>query len=167
MSYKDDLEIDRFALDTEWMKQPVLFAKWGEAEAEAEDKRDKLKDQMSVIESDLAKKVREDPTKYGLKEKPTESAINDVVNLHPDYRKVVSDYMEAVKTAKIMTIATRAFEHRKRALEKESELWIAGYYSDPKIKSERREDISGDNVAKHREVLAQSPRGLRRRERTS
>ena len=46
MSYKHDLEIDRFALDVEWMKQPILFAQYGEEEAITENKRDKIKDRV-------------------------------------------------------------------------------------------------------------------------
>jgi len=83
--------------------------------------------------------------------------------LEPEYQEASSKYFQSIKNAKILDAAREAFEHKKKALEKMSELWISGYWSDPKISKEARGMAEDASSIKHRDALENNTRLKRRR----
>lgn len=128
MDYKSDIRLDKMHLDLEWEKQAEKFSDWGTLAAEAEEIRDLLKDKLELIEAEIGREVRMDPINFGLA-KITDSAIVEIIHTHERYRAVKEEYLKAVKEARVLHVAEKAFEHKKKALDRLTDLFITGYYS--------------------------------------
>jgi hypothetical protein len=128
--YKEDLEINKFALDKEWEKQASLFCEWAEKEVEAQFNKDKLKEQLDIVRAELDGEIRQQAALEGTK--ITEAGISSEILKHKRYQKASNDYLEAIKEAKILGVAKDAFDHKKKALEKLTDLYLAGYFAEPK-----------------------------------
>jgi hypothetical protein len=139
-SYKKDLEVDKDRLDEEWERQTTLYIHWAEKEVEAQEERDKSQRRLNIIKAEMDAKVRSNPEKYGI-EKISESAISHVVIQSKEYRGAELEYIESVKNAKILSAAVVAFDHKKRALTKLTDLYISGYYSKTGMPSGSREKV--------------------------
>lgn len=139
--YLEEVKIDKYDLDNEWLGQAAKFIYWGEQESNAEYEKDRIKEKVDLTRAELSTQIREDPKKFGL-EKVTEGAINEIILQNKKFQEVNGDYIEAVKTAKILTIAKKGFEQRKTALEELVKLYLNGYWSDPKSKIGRDFDSS-------------------------
>lgn len=163
MGYKEDVEIDKSSLDYEWLRQASLFMYWGEQEVEAQFLRDKTKERMDLKRAELDSQIRKEPKSFGLGEKVTESAILNCILLHPDYKKINEEYLENTKTVKTIGVAKEAMEHKKKALEKLTDLWISGYWSDPRIKKEAKEEVGRFDKESHEKALNDNSRLQRRR----
>jgi hypothetical protein len=133
MGFKEDLSIDKHSLHNEWEHQPTLFYEYGKLQANAEIEKDMLKDLLEVEKATVEKEIRKNPELFGIKGKATESAIKS--SIITDKRVVIANekYLEGAKEAKLSLAVAKAFEHRKKALEKLVELHLAGYYSKPNI----------------------------------
>jgi hypothetical protein len=161
MGFREDIKIDKSNLDSEWMLQAVRFVEWGEKEVEAQFQKDSLKEQLDLVRADLDSKIRSTPAAYGI-DKITEGALMNTIIRQPEYLEASSNYLKAVKDAKVLSIAREAFDHKKRALEKLTDLWISGYWADPRIRSEAKGIMTEEARASHLETLNKNPR-LRRR----
>lgn len=128
---KNDLEIDKFALDEEWEKQPMLYLKYAEDLAISEINRDNLKDLIEVEKASVERKIREKPEEYGITGKPTEGAIKAAILGNKEIEKITIEYFEASKEAKLLGAVVKSLDHRKKALEKLVDLFLAGYFSKP------------------------------------
>jgi hypothetical protein len=151
-NYSDDLNVDVNALDKEWEKQPKYYMYYATQEAEAQEVRDKAVQRLSIVKSEMDAKVRKNPEVYGI-EKVTETAISNVVNNDKEYREAENAIIEATKQMKIITAAVIAFDHKKRALTKLTDLWIAGYYSSGGVPVAMKEKINEDKSEKIRAKL--------------
>jgi hypothetical protein len=140
--YTNDLSIDRDKLEEEWEDQALLFMKWGERCVEALYTRDQLKEKLDWTKADIDDEIRNDPGAFGFDKKPTETAISSQVQLNKRFIKATDDYLKAKKDVGILQVAKEAMEHKKKALEAETSLWIGNYYSDPKIPERAKEDSS-------------------------
>lgn len=152
MGYKEDLEIDKDNLDEAWQYQALRFAEWAEKEIEAMFQRDKLKEQLDLQRAILDGHIRKNPTSYFL-EKVTESAIQNIILQNENYQKINNDYLDAVKQTKIFGVAREAFDHRKKALEKLTDLFLSQYWAEPKNTKNREESRNTQNKDKHYEEL--------------
>lgn len=127
-SFKDDLVIDKFSLDSAWENQALLFCKWAELEVEALDQRDRAKERVDLVRAQLDAEIR----KRAGDKKPTEAAILSEIQQSKAYLEATDDYMNKVRTAKILGVAREGFDHRKTALVKLTDLFLAQYWSEPK-----------------------------------
>jgi len=144
MKYKDDIIIDKNILDEEWEMQPVKVLKWGLRLTDAQEARDRVKDRAELVYARIGALIRADPEDYGLKDKPAESAIQSVIIRNKEYRNMRKEVIAAEKEVKALEIVMRSLEHRKRALEKITDLFFSGYWSEPRAKR-------GSQVESHRE----------------
>lgn len=131
MGYKEDLEIDKDNLDEAWQYQALKFAHWAEKEVEALSQRDKAKEQLELMRANLDSHIRKNPNSYFL-EKVTESAIQNIILQNENYQKANNAYLDAVRQAKIFGVAREAFDHRKKALEKLTDLFLSQYWAEPR-----------------------------------
>ena len=142
-NYDEDLRINKDQLEIEWEKQPMIYFHWAQKEAEALEAKDKANQRMNIIQAEMDAKVRSSPGDYGLSDKPTETAIKNIVTNSKEYREAENDYIEKNKTVRILNAAVIAFDHKKRALTKLADLWLGSYWSSnggaPK---EMKEDIN-------------------------
>jgi hypothetical protein len=161
MDYKKDLEIDRNNLDEEWERQPLLFAKWAEKAVEAAFDRDRAKENLDIVRAKLDHKIRTHAA--ATNEKITESAISNKIILEQEYQEANQQVIEATKNLGILNVARESFDHRKKALENNTSLYLAGYYSQPKeskfIKTKKEEN----DKSNHYETLENSRISKRRK----
>lgn len=151
-NYSLDLEVDKNRLDVEWEKQPSNYMYYAEQEVIAAEEKDKAVQRLSIVRAEMDAKVRSSPEKYKI-DKVTETAISNVVNNSEEYRKVENEVIEKTKKMKILSAAVIAFDHKKRALTKLTDLYIAGYYSSGGIPAEMKEKVADNKSEKIRRKL--------------
>lgn len=154
-TYKDDVFIDRDRLDEEWEDQPMRVIKWGRRLADAIEERDIHIKQTELLYAKIGGKIRANPSDFGLKDKPTEGAIAGKIIRDKEYREMVMEDIRLQKEVRYLEVTMRAFEHRKRALEKIQELFLTGYYAEPRAKRGSQSEQHNENERKfrHREAL--------------
>lgn len=128
MGLQEDIKIDMFKLHLEWERQAELYAKWASLHVEAINKRDVLKVKCDIKHSALGTDIRDNYTRYGLDKKPTESSVEALINMNPDYQKLMFDLVEANKQVNMLQAGRTALEHKKRALEGLERLRLADYF---------------------------------------
>ncbi len=117
---EEDLFINTETLQEGWEKQAVLFMQYAMGLSLLIKKKDKYRAQLSDS-------IVTDPTKYGIEGKLSEAALNRLVDGDEEYINLcfqLNCYSNAVK----------AFEHKKKALEWESQLLQGGFFSEPSTK---------------------------------
>lgn len=129
--YEQDLAIDPYCLDEEWLRQSGLYMKYSSMAADAQKRRDQLKERLEVIKAELDRAIRESPTKYAL-ENVKEASIAATILLQPGYKGAVDDLTEANYELNMVQSAVRALDHKRSALENEVKLWLGSYFSGPK-----------------------------------
>lgn len=163
-SYKEEIAIDVDALDKEWSNQPTRFCEWAEKEVDAQFERDRAKEKLDLVKAEVDSAIRKNPKTYGINaEKITEMAISNAIIQDKRYKEALSGYLEKVKKARILGVAREAFDHRKRALEKLTDLFLSQYWSDPKEGKVTRTMREEKNKGDHYEALEKSR--VRRREK--
>jgi len=166
MAFKEDLAIDIYSLHLEVANHPQLYLLYAEQAADALAIMMRLEEKVKVTRAEGKKKIdekraeldariRSDPSIYGL-EKITENAISNAIILNDGFKKIqeevakeieeaMNQYIEAVRNRELLDSVKLAFSHRKTMIEKECELFLAGYFADPKIpksyKEERTQEV--------------------------
>lgn len=151
-NYSLDLEVDKNRLDVEWEKQPSNYMYYAEQEVIAAEEKDKAVQRLSIVRAEMDAKVRSSPEKYKI-DKVTETAISNVVNNSEEYRKAENEVIEKTKKMKILSAAVIAFDHKKRALTKLTDLYIAGYYSSGGIPASMKDKVADNKSEKIRRKL--------------
>lgn len=136
MEYAKEIEIDQHNLDYEIICQPSLYLKYSELSIDAGFVKDKLKEQIKVLEGNLYLEVKNDHEHFGLGAKPTEGAVKACITTQPEVIKLNQEYMEAVKVYNSLNGAKVALEHKKKSLELLTSLIIRGYSAEPKVEKE-------------------------------
>jgi hypothetical protein len=140
-NYEKDLQINKDALDDEWIRQPGVYMRYVQLAAKADSEARRAKEKISVVQAEVSTAIRTEKAKENVK--TTEAMLNALVFQHKDYKEAVSDHIEKVEEAKIMNGAVDAFAQRRYALENSVKLYLSGYFSEPKdIKDD--EGISQD-----------------------
>lgn len=130
----DAVRIDRELLDREWLKQPVLMFGASTILAELRQRVDHLKMELEVLECEIDAEVRSDPESFDIA-KVSEKAIEKVVRTHPRVRAAAKRLSDARFEQDKAQAFLSALDHRKRALEKLVDLYLAGYFSEAKTSS--------------------------------
>lgn len=123
------------ALDSEWIAQPRLYMEASEKYAQAKQFRDECKRDVDLKLAELKMDIRDNPKKYNL-EKTTNDIVDNVAALEMSEVKETAALIQATHMVEVLGAYVSAVETKRRALENLAELWIAGYYSEPRAKSE-------------------------------
>lgn len=163
--YKKDIAIDKDRLDDEWQDQPLKVELWGGRLVDAQEARDIAKDKLELTYAKIGGMIRSNPADYGLKDKPTESAIQGKIIGSKEYKERRKEVLLAEKEVSSLTIVMRALEHRKRALEKLQDLFFSGYWSEPRERKGSPSEGHQESIrkAQQREALSDFDKPLRRR----
>lgn len=161
MSYKEDIKIDKYALDEEWLNHTGKFVQWGEAEADALEAVDRAENQLELTEADLDKKIRENPALYGIKD-IKEKAVSSAIIAQAEYQAARNAVFIAKKNARIMALAKKAFSHHEKSLDRLTDLYLSGYWAEKP--SEKKIAQATSNVADKQFKEEMQKRRLRRRE---
>lgn len=160
MGYKEDLKIDDYALDFEWDRQAQLYMKWAEEYADAVLIRDRAKENVDLVKAELYQQIVSQADK-----KPTEAAIGNEIIQHDKFKEVNNSYLEAKRNAEILAGAKEAMQHKKKALEGRTHLWIAGYNAEPKIPAEAKKESFEKTDEEMKRSRKEMPDRLKRRRR--
>ncbi len=136
--------IDENDLDGEWIRQAQLTRKAGHAEADAKHDLNLANANMDVTEARLALKIRNDPGKYDLSDKPSIPEVKASVICQPEYQEATNRVIKARYEADIAEADVRAMVDRRKALERLVELLQINYYSErePQASPEARQQMS-------------------------
>jgi hypothetical protein len=166
LNFKEELVLDKHNLDLCALEQPELYAKWATEWANAVNKRDRMKDKLSVVRSECDATVREFPARYGWDnplKTPTEAFINSAVTGHPDMAAANEEYLDAVHEANLLEVAKQAFEQRRRMIEILVQLYVSSYFSGNKdLDKSYAPAVAKESVKQQTEGLNKSPRLARR-----
>lgn len=170
MGYQEDLRIDKYALDTEWVHQPQLFCRYAELFAQAQYEYEESEEEVKRVAATVDNDIRRNPEKYGYDKKPTDDAIKKRIVLDKSYTDAVDKMLKAKRNMTILLGAKQAFDHRKKALESLVSLHNGQYYADPKepkVSREVKERVLEQKSARMKEALqtgsaARRLRGLNR-----
>jgi chromosome segregation ATPase len=144
---KNLLDIDNYALDTEWIRQPTLFFEYAEQLTDARNELDEAKSRLEVAKAELDEvcasldtQIRSNPESFGVTSKITETVVKNTVLLHADYKKAkkkCEDIQEEILQTKYNVDILQAFvsslDVKKTALENLVKLHGQNYFATPKI----------------------------------
>ena len=161
MNFEDELKIDKNILDYEWERQPSLVFVWGSKYADSIFERDKKKEQVELKYAEIDSKIRENPGMYDIS-KITETVVKSKVIQSKEYRTAMNDFLEAKKNSEVLAVARNALEHKKKALEFMTQLYLSGYWSDPNITKEYKDRVEKQAQNEQNEKLNKNTRLKRR-----
>lgn len=179
--YKVDQSIDEYNLIAELKKQSMLYMKWAKRCALAVKEKARAEENLKVVRAECKKEldekraeidadIRTNLEKYGFKSKPTETAISGCIIRRPEYKEVDQKGIEKVKEAfedllikieaeETLSGAKVAMSHKKTSIEYISQLWLGGYYSEPKIPKEMKDKIEDEDRSQHDNKLTEQLKG--------
>ena len=126
--FRSKLSIDPNRLEDECVYQSALYAEVGEFAAELRRDAKVAKERLDYEKARLQKDVRTNPANYGISGKTTEGSIEEAVLIHADYRKALSDSIDASYIADCANVLTVAVEQRKSMIKDCVTLWVHEYY---------------------------------------
>lgn len=157
-TFKQDLNIDKFALDTEWIKQPMLVFQWQNELEQAYQERDRTKQQAELLKAQLDSGIRKDPGSFGI-DKISENAIANAIILDKDYQKALDAVRESNYEAGVIKAATSALSDKRAALDNLTRLFLSGYWAEGKRPTNEVKPIVESATVKAQEAaLAANPR---------
>lgn len=160
MSYKDDIKIDKYTLDSEWLKNTELYLDWGEKEVQAQEELDRAQDALELVKAQLDKSIRSNPAAFGIKD-VKEKAIENAIIRDEHYQSCVAAVTEAKKNARMMYLAKRSFSHKEKALSRITDLFLAGYWAEKPV--ERKLEQAVEKAAEMKFQDDMKSRRLKRR----
>jgi hypothetical protein len=140
--------IDRLALDEEWLRQPAMYRYFATIAEEARRDADKASEALKVVDAEIDKELRYNASMN--EAKVTEKSIANEIIMDKRHTKAMEDYLEAEHEARVLNNANKmAMDHRKKALEYMCQLELANYNSTPKQPREVKENIRERAADKH------------------
>ena len=161
--YNEDLKIDFAELDINWRDHSTNYMKWSEKWVNSVAYRDRSKEALEVVRAGLDAKYRRDLFDG---KKPTEVAIAAAIISDEEYKLANQTLLDANEAVNLLASAKSAFEHRKYALQGLTQLWLGGYFSNPNIPAEVKEQFRRDNPEyqnEQKDKLNQNPRLKKRK----
>lgn len=128
--FTEDRKFSRFKMDEAWEQQAELAYKWGRKYADAAKRRDEVQQERKVIKAELDTEYRATFEENGIK--ITEPAIDAAIRQDDRHKEVTKRLIDAEEEVLVFEAAKWAMQDRRAALEYESELWMNGYWGDPK-----------------------------------
>jgi len=147
-----DISIDPNELDREWISQPKLYFRYASMLADAKRDLDAAKVELDLTQAELDQSIRSDPEAFDIG-KVTEAAIKAAIPTQKEYRKAAKALSNAKHLVDVLTAAVGALDHRKTALSKLVDLFLASYFAKPKASEnarERMEDVERRSIRRGR-----------------
>ncbi len=135
-----NVEIDENNLDRECINLPSQYLRAATAAAECRRAVAEAERSLDLVESDLSKEIRSNPSGFGL-EKITEAALKATVIAQPAYQKVERRVAQARYESDLAQALVWAMENKKKSLSMLVELHGLGYFSDVKVSKAGKEVV--------------------------
>lgn len=139
-STNEFLDINLAMLPEEWAEQPKRYKHYKDLYVEARREHRRAKANLKVVAAELAKLIREDPAKYGLKkDKPSDISVSEMVLLQERYQIALEEEIDAEYREGIKESAVEALAQRKTGLEYEARFLLADFFAEPRAPKENPE----------------------------
>lgn len=125
------VQIDETRLDKECLQLASIFLQASHYAADRRRDLDEIEAEISVLEADLGKRIRDMPAKYGL-EKATVDAVKNAIETNEGVQKLQKDLRDVKHKATLAMALVSALDHKKRALEMLVNLHGMGYFAEPR-----------------------------------
>lgn len=145
MSYEKDMQINLSRLEVELQEQADLVLKYGKEWSEKTKERDRAKENLAVVDSEIDAKTRKNWGELS-DGKLTEKAVQGFVLKDKRHEEATEKMLDLSEEVNILSTVKIALEHRKKALEGLVSLYIAGYWSDPKVAKRDFDEVVSDKV---------------------
>jgi len=129
--YAQDIQIDKTALDLEWLHQPSLMLKYAKHSAKMQEAMEESKQNLDIARAEADRTIRENPEGFDIVGRTTEGAISSAILTYKPFIDASQAYKSAKYEADMAKAAVNAFEHRKSALEALVKLFGLQYFSVP------------------------------------
>lgn len=139
MSVRDDLRIDKFNLDLEWLEHPLKVEKYHSILADVTYKRDILKIKLDKKSGEIANDIRMYPSEYEIDGSVTDAKVKELIAAHPDVLNLKYELADAEAEVIAANGIRKALADRKDALQDMVKLFLSGYWAKPYIKQEDKE----------------------------
>lgn len=136
---RDLFAVDKYNLDVEWERFPEDLRRACLDLANAKENLDRMKARLDVTEAELSLAIRRKPEEYGL-EKATDKPVEAAIIVSDKYQEAQSRVIDAQHEVAILQANVTALEGKKKALENEVSLFLAGYFAKPKVRKEDEYD---------------------------
>jgi len=130
------LKIDEDKLDKVCFTHADTYFDFAKALADAREEVNLAKARLDVVEAEAEEEIRKFPRRFKLKEPIREGQIKLKVVLHPAVQKATDRLNKRKAKVGVLEAAVNALEHRKRMIEKAVDLFLANYFSKPKVGEE-------------------------------
>jgi len=138
--FKENITIDKYSLDLEFEKHPMLYHEYAMDMITAEDEKDRAKDQLELLRAELDVAIRNNPKAFQM-EKVTEAAINSTIVQTNKFKTAQEYYNSCVSSVRILKVAVESINQKKVALENLVKLYLGEYFS-KEVPPEIKETIS-------------------------
>ncbi len=138
------LEIDLMNLDEEWQEQSALYGRHAVQAADARRNWEEAKAREEVIKCETDRKIRQDPESFGI-EKVSEARVANTVVLQPECQEAKRVVIRTRHEMDVVDGFVSALDHRKTAMSKLVDLFLADYFSRPKASGEAKEHVEKAN----------------------
>ncbi len=146
--FRGYLKIDRDALDEAIIMQSDLYYRVSRMFVLAVSKKDKLKEEIAIVDANLDMDLREEAANKKKGEKVTEGAIRGQIAAHRAHIESIREYLDARREMEELQALKDAFSQRGYMLRELARLYIAGYYQSPVISGGPRSREEGETVVR-------------------
>jgi len=121
-------------LDEEWVNQSSLYYTYAEKLADAQLEYDRAMTDLDIVTAELDKSIRKEPTSFGIDKNTrlTENMVERTIFLQSRWQLANDSMLTAKHNYNKAQSVVRALDHKKKALEKLVDLFLANYYSEPR-----------------------------------
>ena len=161
--YEKEVEIDPENLDVEWLEQPHKMRKITKLQAYLKKKMDLAEEKMDLVKADIDRSIRENPEKYGITTKLTETLITNTIKQQDEYKDAHLEYLDVRYEYECAKGAVIAFEQRKASLENLVKLHGMSYFAGPKIPRNIKEEVENYRAKRDQELNKRIGKTLKRR----
>lgn len=123
--YEQDMEIDIDNLHHEWLRQPILYAKYSKLVTKAKKKVSIKHEKVKVVRSELIKKCKK------LYDKPTMQDVESFYRRNKKHKRAKEELTQAEYEFDMLQHTISTLQQRRSALENLVRLHLAQYFEGP------------------------------------
>jgi len=134
-----ELEIDLYNLHTEVQNQPNLLRKHAKIFASKKKRMEQEKTNLKILEFDVAKDIKDNPTDYGLeKGKVTDTILKMAIPSNKRWKKQFKKFLDAQEEHDTWNIVKDATRDRTYNIKSAIELYLSNYFGDVEVQKSKR-----------------------------
>jgi len=135
LNFMEDIEINKYRLDEEFVQQASLYLKYSTSACKAKRDMDIAKEELDILESTLRKDIKTNPQMFVDMGKSKKGLTNDdvigIIKTQESWQEASHKLIEIKYKNEKLWGAVRAFEQRRSSLDNLVKLSISNYYATP------------------------------------